>query len=383
MVLACAALVACLSAVGIAQIRVSTDDLRYLPEEQPVKQSFEVANRNLGGSSSFTVVVDAEGSGLASRELLLGLERFEQQLENMERGSGPGVTNVLSILDAVRETNRALHGGDAAAYRIPETQRAVDDVLTVFRSASPDELARLATVDLRTANITLRVPHTDAASYQPLIAAIERALDQHVRPHARAHLTGTTHLSVDVDHRILHDLARSFGVAFVVVGFLMLLMLGRAALGAVAIVPNLLPIAAVLGVMGVFGIWLDYATVLVASIALGIVVDDTVHLMHHFASAQRKGLTLEASVSGALKHSGRAMVITTVVLACGLGSFTFSELGSARLFGLLVALTAVLALVADLVLLPALLRTVLAKPADRVLARERGRQQERSVDVPG
>ena len=108
--------------------------------------------------------------------------------------------------------------------------------------------------------------------------------------------------------------------------------------------------------MGAAGIWLDYSNALLASITLGIVVDDTIHFLHHFRIKMEESGDVDAAISHAYSYSGRAMIITSIVLVGGFSTFLLGELSTIRHFGVLVASSVFMALVVDLVLTPALLR---------------------------
>jgi predicted RND superfamily exporter protein len=122
--------------------------------------------------------------------------------------------------------------------------------------------------------------------------------------------------------------------------------------------PNLMPIAVVMGYMGYAGIVLDTSTLMLGSIAIGIVVDDTIHFLHQFKSHHDVHGQVEAAVKHAFTHSGRAMALTSLLLVAGFACVTAGDMLSSRLFGYLLGLTAVAALLADLTLTPALMRVV-------------------------
>ena len=156
---------------------------------------------------------------------------------------------------------------------------------------------------------------------------------------------------------LLDDLLRSFGVAFIVITFLMIGMLRDIKLGLLAMVPNLLPIALILGVMGLTGIPIDLNNLLIGSIALGIAVDDTIHMLHHFGTAFRRTGDRELAIHESMRHAGRAMFSTSVLLIVGFGVYQFSTIVAVKRFGILIVATIATALVVDLSLGPALLRT--------------------------
>ncbi len=182
---------------------------------------------------------------------------------------------------------------------------------------------------------------------------------------ARVEPTGGIYLAYTVVSSLLSDLLRSFTGAFVVITLLMALMLRDLKLGLLAMVPNLFPILLMLGGLGWAGVPLDLNNLLIASIALGIAVDDTIHFLHHFWSLYVPTGDREAALDGARVSAGRAMVSTSALLGAGFVVYLLASTEAVRRFGVVIALTLLAALVVDLVLCPAILR--LAYPPRRVL----------------
>jgi hypothetical protein len=162
---------------------------------------------------------------------------------------------------------------------------------------------------------------------------------------------------------MLDDLAKSFGTAFLLVSIFMIFMLREWKLGLVAMMPNLFPIILVMGVMGLTNMPLDLNTLLIASIALGIAVDDTVHFLHHFRASFVATQDCEAAIHSAKNHAGRAMLTTSVVLTVGFIILCLATNDALMRFGLLTALTIVTAFLTDLIVLPAFLRWIYRRPA--------------------
>jgi predicted RND superfamily exporter protein len=160
---------------------------------------------------------------------------------------------------------------------------------------------------------------------------------------------------------MMTSMAQSYTIAAFVVTMMMILLVGHIRLGLISMVPNLLPITIVLGFMGITGLPLDAFTMLIGSIALGLAVDDTVHFMHNFQRYYRQsGDTVEA-ITHTLHTAGRAMVVTTIVLSLGFLIFMRSDMNNLINFGGLTGMAIILALLADLLLAPALMTLVFGK----------------------
>ena len=123
-----------------------------------------------------------------------------------------------------------------------------------------------------------------------------------------------------------------------------------------SLIPNLFPVAIIFGVMGYTGITLDIATAVIAAIVIGVAIDDTIHFLHHWREGATQNLSWKDNVTHTYKRAGRAILLTTLLLLIGFPLMMFSQLKSVAYFGLLTSIAAFSALVADLFLLPLLLR---------------------------
>jgi predicted RND superfamily exporter protein len=312
-------------------------------------------------------MVEAKGElGVKDRDLLVGLDKLDNHLRAYRhpKTGEQIVTGVQSLVDIVKETNRALHGGDPAYYVIPETQRGVSDTLLLFENAGPDELRRLVTADLSKSHQAVRVRWMDATSYIPFIEHIEKGVEMFVPKSTTVSPTGGIYSIVSVVGTLIYDLMRSFAVALVAVTLMMIALLKSLRLGLVAMVPNLVPIGMVLGFMGFTGIPLDLANLLIASIVIGVAVDATIHYLFQFQVHHQAGETVESSIQHTLDHAGRAIVSTSIILTLGFSAYLWSSMANIQRFGLLVGTACICALFTNLILVPAFLRGMYAEEED-------------------
>ncbi len=358
-VMAVGTVIVALAAYGITRMDVYHNPVDWMPEDYPARVALEELDREVGGTAQVNVVLDATSErGIRDLALLQGMEKLEAHIRDFRHpDTGEAiVTGTNSVLDIVKETNRALNEGDPSYYRLPDTQRGVSDILLLFESAAPQDLRRLATADLKKSHITVRLKWMDATSYQPFTRWIDQGIQEHVRDSAEARPTGSVYELVTTVGGLIGDLLRSFGAAFVSVTTMMVLLLRSPLLGATAMVPNLLPVALVMGFMGYAGIPLDLTNLLIASIVIGVAVDNTVHYMFQWKAAYRTGASTDGAIQHALDHAGRALVGTAMILALGFGVYLLSAMSNIRYFGMLVGSACVFALFSNLIFAPTLLR---------------------------
>ena len=174
-------------------------------------------------------------------------------------------------------------------------------------------------------------------------------------PHVQVEITGLGPLLGQIADRIVSTQLKSPLAALGLIGLALLVLLGSLRVGLLALLPNLLPILATLGLMGLWDISLNITTVMIAPIALGIAVDDTIHLLHRARLETRRLGSHAAGLEQTLARVGRALVITTLVTVAGFCLLLLSSLVPARHFGVLTAVALLVALLADLCLTPVLL----------------------------
>jgi len=336
-VLGAAAAVAALAALGLSRLTVESHVLRFFPAEHRLPRAYAAVEDELLGLTPLELWLEGDPAELLTAEHLAALDDF---LADARRE--PLVRDVASPL-AVDARVDALPGPARAAVLRAGIERGLDE------GAPGRAVRRLEGGDLAV-RVTLLCRTTSSDACHALAERLRAEL-----PDAPAvRLTGGIPLLVRVQVLLVETQARSFGLALAVVTGLLLLAFRSLGVVALSLVPNTLPIGVTLGLMGAAGIPLDTATVTVAGIALGLVVDDTIHLLHEYVRARAGGGDRPRAVAEALAVVGRPIAATTAAVALGFGAFVVAPFRPTLYFGLLIALTAVLALVCDLVVLPAL-----------------------------
>jgi len=156
----------------------------------------------------------------------------------------------------------------------------------------------------------------------------------------------------------VHSSVESYTLAFIAITFMMMLILGSVRIGLLSMIPNLTPIILGLLIMRIAHIPLDMFTLLIGSIAIGLAVDDTIHFMHNFRRYYLQSGDAATAIENTFYTTGKAMVITSIVLSLGFYAYMMANMISVQNFGLLTGSVIVLALLADLLLAPALMMVV-------------------------
>lgn len=348
-----------LMAIGVGQLRFSHDILKWFPREHPVRVAVEYIDREMRGTNTLEVWIDARHeNALHEPGRLKRIESAMAYAQGLERGDF-FVGKALSLVDIVKETNQALNENRADHYRIPAQRELVAQELLLFENSGSDDLEKLTDSQFRQARITLRVPLLDGVLYPSLLAELDEGLRGILGDELPFVLTGRAPLMARGLSAMTTSLARSYLFALAVITPLMILLIGSLRVGLLSMIPNLLPIATVLGVMGLCGIPLDASNIIIGSVVIGLAVDDTIHFMHRFQWDYEESGEVREAVRRTLSTTGSALLFTSLTLTTGF--LVMAGLGSMLnmlVFGLLTALGIVVAFIADVLVSPALLALV-------------------------
>jgi len=281
------------------------------------------------------------------------------------------VRKTLAITEYLKEINRVMHGGDPAAYRLPTDRRVIAAYLEMAAGQDRERLEKLVNFEYSKANVTIMTAWPNTKRMRHILDEIRGYLarddvKKRLGPGLEVEVTGMAPMLAHVADRMVDGQIKSFFSALAVICLMMILVLWSVRVGLLAMIPNVLPIVVTLGLMGWLGINLNVTTVMIASIALGIAVDDTIHMLVRMRYETRQaGGDHDRGVNRALHSVGRAVVFTSLVLSGGFAILLLASLIPAGHFGIMVSVTMLTALLADVVLTPALIHWVKPWTASR------------------
>ena len=343
-VLALYAVVAVVAASGLPRLSVASNVLRYLAPGHPVRAGIEAIERHGIGLSSLEVVVAGKpGEFLAGDRLdeLAALARALRRVAGVR--AVVGATDLLDDVAGASPLARAFTPQEMREHLVP---------LVRTDEAGKRALERFLSADGTTTRLTLFVATEGYDKVDPMaLAALGTA--RRAFPDLQVELTGQYPLLLAMQRYLLSTLALSLLLTLPVLAFTFYFLLRDLGGAVYALVPNLWPVLVILGGMGWFGVPLDIATVMVASIVLGLVVDDTIHTLAHYRTLSST-LGGRAAVADRMEKTAPAYLLTGVILICGFGVCALSDFAPTSRFGMLSAIAIALAVVADFTLVPAL-----------------------------
>ncbi len=345
------------SFVGLTQLRFSSNFLNYIPKSLPIRQAVDQIDEKMKGSMSLEVVVNTGAeNGLYEPHAMNGiggLAEFATAYRNAQGRNLIGKTN--SVVNVLKETHKALNENRPEFYKVPQNRQLIAQELLLFENSGSDDLENLVDTQFSLARLSLRAPFTDAAVYVNFVDELKAEARRRFGD-GGVTVTGTMNMWTSMIDAMMRSLAQSYIIAFVVITFLLMVLVGSIRIGVLAMVVNLSPILVTMGlIMGFADIPLDASTLLIGSIALGLAVDDTIHFFYNFRRYYGKTQDVGQAVRETLTGSGRAMLFTTMVLVTGFWLFMFATLTNNFNFGLLTGLALLFALLADFLLAPAML----------------------------
>ncbi|MBI9092855.1 MAG: RND family transporter [Desulfobacterium sp.] len=343
------------SMVYISRLEFSSNILTYFPQNHEIRQDLNHVEDKFEGSITVEIIVDTQKEdGLQDPEILNSIEKLSNEISNI-KNDGIHVGKVFSIVDIVKETNQALYGNDPDYYSIPQDRVQVAQELLLFQNSKPEDLEKITDSRLSKARVTINTKWVDSVIYEDFVDHLERMFEREFQGRGQVTVTGLSALLARTIPAALHSMTQSYYIAFCIITLLMLFLVGDIKLGILSMAPNLLPIIMVMGLISAIGINLDINTLFIGSIAIGLVVDDTIHFMYNFKKYYDLTGNSVLSVEKTLLGTGRALLITSVVLAANFFVITTATLNHSIRFGLFTGIVVLLALLADFVLAPALM----------------------------
>ncbi len=350
-VLTVALLVGLLSAVGVSRLEVDTYSIDFLFSDHPVRQDSDAIEEQFGPYMPLEVVVRSE-AGVLRPEVFQAVDAWQQQAVDRVEHIGWA----RSVVDVSKRVNQAFSDGRSEDFQVPPSERAIVQGLEFYKTEA--DLSAFVADRERSMRVTFGMEMMSARGMQETLADLLSHAD--MPEGVELVPSGYLPLYVKMMEYIVSSQIRSFGLAFVVVFTLLALLFRSIRVASLAVPANLVPVLLILGVMGTVGVRLDVATVTIAAVVLGLVVDDTVQFLYRLRAELQKQGDHEQALRATVSSVGRSLAQTTIVLALGFSVLGLANVKSVVWFGLLISLALVFALLFDLLVLPAMV--MLTKP---------------------
>jgi predicted RND superfamily exporter protein len=345
-IFAVAGLIVVISAIGLTQLRVGTEHITNFRPDSELRQAFEQANERLNGINPLSIIVRADyPEAFKQPENLKRIEALQDWLV-----AQPEIGGATSLVDYIKAVNFAFNDSDPDFQAIPGSRKTVSQLLFFAES---DGTERLVDSRYATINILVRAKVIDAEDVSALINRINEKLEQ-LPVHLHARITGNAVLVNQAIEAMMWGQVQSVVTTLIIVyGVLSGLFLSFW-IGFMALLPNIVPVLAYFGVLGLAGISLNPSTSLIAPMVIGVACDDTVHYFARLNSIARKNPDPLRSTILTLGEVGRPMTYTSLMLCIGFLLLTTSDLRMQAQVGAMASFALAVAWLSDFFLTPAL-----------------------------
>ena len=340
----------------IFKVEAESNVYKFFAEDHELNQSKDLIKKNFSGVTTVNLILEDLDSKLyfVSPELHQKLDQLKKDILNIDK-----VTRVFGPTDIIKQFHWAFHAEDEKYYAVPETKELIEQYLFIYDGT---DLYDFLSRDFHTIKFTINLSVEGANAIQDVVAEIHEFISkEHFPKNIRLTLSGYGKVFSDQEDIVVNDLYKSLYLSLTLIFLVVLVIWRNIWLGILGMIPNIAPILVMFGIMGLCGIFLDIGTAMIASVTLGIAIDDTIHIVTGIRKRIKEGLSPKEAVSKTIYSSGRAVIITTLILSSQFLAMLFSEFMPLMYFGVLTFVGMVSALIFDLFFLPALI----IKYADR------------------
>jgi len=329
---------------------INADPVEYFSETTPIKKTFNLVEKEFGASRAIELVFDSGVSeGIKDVAFLKKSEEMISWIESL-----PEVIRATSIETILKKMNQTLNSDNPNYYKIPETRREVSDQLFLYTLGLPSgmDLKNQISIDNRKFRVLVLWHVNDtmtAIKKSDIILSKAKELGLNV------YEGGQSPIYNRVNDLVVNTFFYSMGLTLPIICLIMFLTFKDFKLAILSLIPNVFPLMVASGIMYLNGDEINIGNVIVFAVCLGIAVDDTIHFIANYKIKLLKGRTPQLALRETLIQTGKALILTTVLLFFGFGLFAFGEFVPNQKFGIYCAIILILALIADVILLPAIL----------------------------
>lgn len=343
-----------LSFWGSLQIESNNYLLEDLRDSDPLKQQFFFMEEHFGGVRPFEMSVEVVHPEKTVYDLEV-LREIEQMSTYLDTAYHVGAQ--ISVIHVVKSLNQAAHNGRINYYKLPDTEAQMQQLLPRLKTAEKTGMQQaIVNENARHTRIAGRIADDGSNVIAVKDEALHAFANNTLQPeYIRYRLTGTPML-IDLNNEALStNMIYGLLIAFGVIALIMGLLFRSLKMVILTLIPNMLPVLMIAGIMGWAGIPLKVSTSIIFTIAFGIAVDDTIHFMSKLKLELLKGRSMIYAIKRTFLSTGKAIVVTSIILCGGFITLIGSGFLGTYYIGLLISMMLLFAVLADLVLLPALL----------------------------
>ncbi|MBS3757725.1 MAG: MMPL family transporter [Desulfobacterales bacterium] len=341
----------CIYGLTKIEININTENT-YGPDVPYVNRMLEIADSDLGAFNTYNVLLDFNRpNAVKNPNILKKFETYIQKVRDLKL-----TKKTYSILGILKEMNRLKHDGDDAYYKLPDGFIALGELFMEYEMlAEGPDLSRWLSDDYSMLRLQVGTNGLNAQETNREIDFLQKKAHE-LFPEAKINITGGMPEYAALNHYVAKGQINSVCIALAVIALLMIIVFRNVRLGLIGLIPNITPLLVIGGFMGLTHTPLDFLTITIAPMILGLSVDDTIHFLDYIKSEYRFTQNYLQATSCALKVVGRALFTTTFVIVVAFSIYGFSDLNIMVNLGILVILGITSALLADYFVTPILIK---------------------------
>ncbi len=327
--------------------RLDADLPARFVQGHPIRESIDFFHEEIAGTTAIEMIVQTDPDATLDLATLKGLAQFEERLEAL-----PEVQNASSISTVFQLVDNLL--GAVPDRGLPGTKEEAAATVALLHQIDPETVDSFVSLDGGLLRVGVQVTSTQIMQVAGLAGELEVILRDCLPTGATVKSSGFYVVVGTAAREILVSQIQGFALCFACVMIVITLGVRSLRLGLIAMTPNILPLALLGGILALTSETIDTDILGVAIISFGLAVDDTIHFLHRYDIERRRSGNIRDALAQTFSYTGSAIIRTTVILGCGLVPFAFSSYLSIRFLGTYLVFVLVCAVLADLLLLPAL-----------------------------
>lgn len=346
------------STIGTAMVRFDTRFAKRFPPDNPIQIGLKYLEKHFHGTYPLDIYLTARpGQDLFDPNLFAKIEELEAWIEKL-----PQVTQVISVVDLIEKIYREIDPAAAERRSWPDSRKALAQLLFVFELSGGQDLDRFVDHGRTTIRMAARIKESGVIETAQLGRQIMDRAAETLGESIEFEVLSLDYLVGNWVEVLISGQRQGLGFALLTIALLMMLALRSIRNGLLSMLPNVLPLLMLLGYVGLFWDRVDTDAMAIMMVAIGIGVDDTIHFMMRLRFEMKKNADPIQAIRRTMHYSGRAIIITSLILMAGFACFATSDYFSVRIMGTLLPFSLASALAADLFLVPAMVKVGWFKP---------------------
>ena len=345
-----------LSALSLKN-ELNNEFIKFFDKSVKFRADTDFISENLTGIYNIEYSLGAgEADGISDPQYLNKLDEFDQWFRQQKE-----VVHVNTFSETMKQVNESMHGDDPDYYKVPDAKNEAAQYLLLYEMSLPYglDLNNQINIDKSETRFTVTLKNISSNEMIALTAKAEQWLRDNAPEHMFSYGISRAIMFSHITKTNMDNMLKGGFGALILISFILIFVLRSFKYGALSSIPNIAPIAVAFGIWGITNGQINMMLALVLSMTLGIVVDDTIHMLTKYIRARRElGKSPQDAIRYTFSTVGRAIIVTTIILTAGFSVLMQSSFAFNSDMGKLTAITIVVALILDLLLLPALLLVI-------------------------